>query len=160
MGKVIRIFFCYHFTAPIILLQVTTSYFCHYACEPKGVGRGGINYETHGSSGYLSKTLESGAHSWRHSSFSIKPKIEHSSPRLPLPTRDLSFSSANDWLLPLFINFCNNWAGTLQRSIFPCFSGHLLMSSPLWAVVGSEDAERKTIPDWSSFFFPSGFQWK
>ena len=143
MGKTVRQVFCCRFISPIILLQVTASYFCLYAGEPKSAGKDGMEYETHGNNDYLCKTLESGAHSSGHRC-SIKPKTEHCSTRLPLPAEDRSFSSESDLLLPPLINFCNNWAGNVQRSIFPCLSGHLFMLSSLWAVFGSEDAERPT----------------
>lgn len=90
MDKEVRSLFCYHHIAPIILHHVTISYFRRYACESKDAGRDGMEYETNGSSGHLCKTPEPGVRSSGHRRFSIKPKIENSSPRLPLPMKDRS----------------------------------------------------------------------
>lgn len=79
--------------------------------------QGDMEYETYESGGYLCKTLKSGAHSSGHRSFSRKPKIEYSFPRLPLPTKNWSFSSVIDSLLLLLINFRNNWAGNMYLSM-------------------------------------------
>lgn len=55
VGKVVRPFFCYHFIAPMILLQVTVTSASTFV-NPKVLGEMAWNMRHNGSSGYLCKT--------------------------------------------------------------------------------------------------------